>query len=81
MRQSSALGPRERRVLELTRLGFSDKEIARELQMAQPTVRVHILRLKEKFGARNRCQLGEIAAKLELSDEDRDYVHPDYTSH
>ena len=49
------LSPKEFKVLTLTALGFSDKEIALELKIKYCTVRNHIDRVVLKLNARNRA--------------------------
>ena len=49
------LSPKEFKVLTLTALGFSDKEIAIQLKIKYCTVRNHIDRIVLKLKARNRA--------------------------
>ena len=55
------LTPTERRVLHAVNEGWSNKEIARELGVAVPTVKNHVHSLLTKLGVRRR---GEAAALL-----------------
>ncbi len=48
---------REQEVLKRVRLGESNKTIARQLGMMEPTVKVHVGQLMRKFHAANRTQL------------------------
>ena len=48
------LSPKELKVLTLTALGYSDKEIAAELKIKYCTVRNHIDKAVLKLNARNR---------------------------
>jgi DNA-binding CsgD family transcriptional regulator len=50
------LSPRERRVLELVARGASNKEIARELNVSEGTVRTHLERLYRKLGVHSRTE-------------------------
>jgi DNA-binding NarL/FixJ family response regulator len=53
---SAALTARQQEVLELLRLGKSNKHIARHLGMAEATVKVHVRHIMRKLGATNRIQ-------------------------
>ena len=48
------LSPKELDVLALVALGYSDKEIGKELNIKYGTVRTHMNRIILKLGARNR---------------------------
>jgi DNA-binding CsgD family transcriptional regulator len=54
---SARLSPREAEVAELAAHGFSDKEIARRLNLKFATVRTHLDNAFSKLGVRNRTQL------------------------
>lgn len=58
---SYQLTPRETQIVELIDRGFSNKEIARELNVAVPTVKNHVHNILEKLQVRRR---GEAAAKV-----------------
>jgi DNA-binding NarL/FixJ family response regulator len=60
----TTLTPRESAVLEGVRQGHSNKQIARELDLREPTVKVHIRHIMRKLGARNRTQVALIAERL-----------------
>lgn len=51
------LSERQKQVCELLAKGFSDKEIAKELGLALPTVKSHIQSVKYVFRAKNRVSL------------------------
>jgi DNA-binding NarL/FixJ family response regulator len=51
-----ALSPREAQVLDGLWRGQSNKEIARELDLQEVTVKLHLRRLYRKFGCRNRTE-------------------------
>lgn len=51
------LSERQKQVCELLARGFSDKEIAKELDLALPTVKLHIQSVKYVFRAKNRVSL------------------------
>lgn len=55
------LTPRELQVLEKLCLGKSNKEVARELEIQEPTVKLHMKTLFRKIGASNRTQAAMIA--------------------
>jgi DNA-binding NarL/FixJ family response regulator len=54
---NKSISPRQRDVLECVRRGLSNKEIARELDIAEGTVKIHLAALFSHFGARNRTEL------------------------
>jgi len=62
----SALSIRQLEVLSLVGLGRSNKEIARELDIAERTVKAHATRIFEVLGATNRTQAVLTAQKLGL---------------
>ena len=51
------ISPRQRDVLDCVRRGLSNKEVARELDIAEGTVKIHLAALFSHFGARNRTEL------------------------
>jgi DNA-binding NarL/FixJ family response regulator len=50
------LTPREMEVLDCITRGYSNREIAEELHIAEKTVRIHVSSLLDKMGARDRTQ-------------------------
>ena len=61
---SPRLTPRQRDVLKLLLRGASTKEIARELELGEGTVKVHLAGLYRALGARNRTEATAIGARL-----------------
>lgn len=59
----AVLTPRELELLEQLVQGWSNKQIARNLSIAEPTVKSHLMNLFRKIGARNRTD----AVRLKLS--------------
>jgi len=52
-----ALAPRQADILKAICQGMSDKQIAWELGIAVPTVRMHVRRLRRKLDAADRVEL------------------------
>jgi two-component system nitrate/nitrite response regulator NarL len=52
----SALTPREMAVLRATARGLSNKEIARELELAEVTIKLHLSSVFRKTGTRSRME-------------------------
>jgi DNA-binding NarL/FixJ family response regulator len=61
-----ALTNRQKEVLHLIARGLQNKHIARELDIAERTVKMHITALLELVGAKNRTQLVVIAGERGL---------------
>jgi DNA-binding NarL/FixJ family response regulator len=59
-----ALTPRQRDVLDYILQGRSNKEIGRELDIAEGTVKIHLAALFAHFGAHNRTELATRAQRL-----------------
>jgi DNA-binding NarL/FixJ family response regulator len=59
-----ALTPRQRGVLDCILEGRSNKEIGRELDIAEGTVKIHLAALFAHFGAHNRTELATRAQRL-----------------
>lgn len=65
------ISERQREVLRLLVSGYSNKEIASELDIEEPTVKTHVAHLLRKIGVANRTALGVHAlAKSLLRRED-----------
>jgi DNA-binding NarL/FixJ family response regulator len=60
----NALTPRELAVLERLHQGKSNKQIARELDMREATVKVHVRHIMRKLGVVNRTQVALLADGL-----------------
>lgn len=60
----SRFTPRQSDVLVLLARGLSNKEIARELDLAESTVKIHVAAIFRELGARNRTQAVVLAQKL-----------------
>jgi two-component system, NarL family, response regulator LiaR len=60
------LTPRERQVLELIGRGFPNKAIARELEVAEKTVKTHVGHVLAKLGVTDRTQAAVIAVRAGL---------------
>ncbi len=60
-KMSSSLTPRELEVVRGIAAGKSNKEIARDLDIREPTVKLHVKTLYRKIGAANRTQAAMIA--------------------
>ena len=63
------LTPRQREVFELIVQGMSNKEIARSLQLAEGTVKIHIKALFAKLGVRRRAAVAVAGTRLLSSAE------------
>jgi two-component system, NarL family, nitrate/nitrite response regulator NarL len=57
------LTPRESDVLRATARGLSNKEIARELDLAEVTIKLHLSAIFRKMGVRSRTEAAMLAAK------------------
>lgn len=57
------LSPRERQILEQIRQGASNKEIARALDIAEPTVKIHVQHILRKLNLSSRVQAAVYAAQ------------------
>ena len=68
------LTARERKVLALIARGLSNREIARELSISEPTVRTHVSNILRKLGLKSRTQAALYALRNALAslEEQRD---------
>lgn len=60
------LSNREREVLRLLAIGQSNKEIARDLNLQEPTVKLHVASVYRKLASRNRAQAAVMAKEAGL---------------
>ena len=63
----AALTPRETDVLRATARGLSNKEIARELVLAEVTIKLHLSTIFRKIGVRSRTEAAMLASKAGLA--------------
>ena len=63
---ASQLTGRERQVLKGLTKGQSNKEIARDLDLSEPTIKLHVKTLYRKIGAANRTQAALLAREVGL---------------
>jgi two-component system nitrate/nitrite response regulator NarL len=63
----SGLSPREREILRLIARGASNKEIARELGIAETTVKIHVQHLLRKLKLSSRVQAAVYASENRLN--------------
>ncbi|MBN2760983.1 MAG: response regulator transcription factor [Rhodobacteraceae bacterium] len=64
---SISLTPRETQVLAALCDGQTNKEIARKLNLSEPTIKLHVKTLYRRLGATNRTQAAMIARDLGLN--------------
>lgn len=62
----ATLTTREREVLDLLALGCSNRQIANQLVISEPTVKGHVSRLLDKLAARSRLEAVAKASELRL---------------
>ena len=58
---AAQLSPREQEVLQQIARGASNKEIARTLQIAETTVKIHVQHILRKLGVSSRVQAAVMA--------------------
>jgi DNA-binding NarL/FixJ family response regulator len=61
---AAALSPRERSILDFIGQGQSNKEIARALNVAEGTVKIHLAALFRVLGATNRAHAAALGKQL-----------------
>ena len=54
--QSDILTEREQEVLELVRVGYANRSIARRLQISERTVKAHVSHIFQRIGVADRTQ-------------------------
>ena len=64
--ETGGLSPRERQVLAGLCAGQANKEIARDLALREPTIKLHVKLICRKLGARNRTHAAMIARERAL---------------
>ena len=64
---ASPLSPREEDVLREIARGASNKEIARTLDIAETTVKIHVQHILRKLGVATRVQAAVIASESGLT--------------
>jgi FixJ family two-component response regulator len=64
-----SLTPREREIMIQVSQGRLNKQIAYEIGISEPTVKVHRSRLMRKLNVRSQAELGRMADKLKLVSE------------
>lgn len=64
--ETGGLSPRERQVLSGLCAGQANKEIARDLDLREPTIKLHVKLICRKLGAKNRTQAAMIARERAL---------------
>lgn len=62
----ASLTPRETDVLRAVARGLSNKEVARELELAEVTIKLHLSAIFRKIGVRSRTEAAMMAAKAGL---------------
>lgn len=66
------LSPREREILAFIARGHSNKEIARELDLAESTVKIHVQNILRKLGLASRVQAAVFAVEHGVVPDTRD---------
>jgi len=56
-----SLTDREREVMRLVAEGLSNKDVARQLNISEGTIKIHLHKIYEKLGIRNRTALAAVA--------------------
>ena len=60
------LSMRQASVLQLLSKGYSPEQIALNLHLSMPTIRLHMTKLKDKFGTSSRDQMMAMAGQMGL---------------
>jgi DNA-binding NarL/FixJ family response regulator len=61
--KSQDFSPRQQQLAQLIRQGFSNKELAAQLNLSEQTVKNHVHRMLRKVGAADRATMAEFAAR------------------
>lgn len=77
---AAALSVRQEEVLTGIRAGKSNKAIARDLDLSEATVKIHVRQLLRKLGVSNRTQVALVAASKEKIRWERSETRPDSSS-
>ncbi len=65
--EKDALSPREREILAALARGSSNKELAREFDLAESTVKIHVQNILRKLKLKSRVQAAVYAVEHEIS--------------
>ena len=65
------LTPREKEIVEVLVLGYSNKQIASRFGISPQTVKNHLARLFEKFSVSSRLELAMRVVRVERDDVER----------
>jgi DNA-binding NarL/FixJ family response regulator len=63
LQKSHDFSPRQQQLAHLIRQGFSNKELAAQLNLSEQTVKNHVHRMLRKVGAPDRATMAEMAAR------------------
>src|ERR1700676_2199392 len=63
MQKVHDFSPRQQQLAQLIRQGFSNKELAAQLNLSEQTVKNHVHRMLRKVGAPDRATMAEMAAR------------------
>ncbi len=64
--EASVLNERERQVLRLVALGYTNREVADKLELSTKSIEAYRARLRQKLGVQTRAELVQIARDLGL---------------
>jgi DNA-binding NarL/FixJ family response regulator len=63
LQKNQDFSPRQRQLAQLIRQGFSNKELAAQLNLSEQTVKNHVHRMLRKVGAPDRATMAEMAGR------------------
>ena len=66
MQKVHDFSPRQQQLAQLIRQGFSNKELATQLNLSEQTVKNHVHRMLRKVGAPDRATMAEMAAEIAI---------------